>query len=85
MKSFGELKDIVQAAQVSYTEEELARAAQGKGAIKCRMYPSRTLTKSQDCPAEASCILRQRKDRDMRCALVLVETAAELRKKHWLE
>jgi hypothetical protein len=83
--SFKDLKSVIQKAGVGYSDDELLRALKGNGPIKCRFYTSRNLRKDQSCPYASWCNFRQEFPLDLRCALRLIEIAAEIRKRHWLE
>ena len=85
MIALSELKEIVNEFKAHYTEEELNRAINGKGSIRCALLPNWSLKKNQTCKREFLCSFRQNSKKDVRCALWLVKIGTELRKKHWLK
>ena len=85
MKILYELRKLVQQKGAHYTDDDLIKALEGKGAVKCRLLPNWSLRKDQTCARASWCKLPGKTPEDIRCALRLMELASEVRKKHWLE
>jgi hypothetical protein len=85
LKAFNELKKLVKEAGANYTDNELVKAIDGKGPIRCSLLPNWTIRKDLKCTREERCLIKARTTKDIRCALWLVKIAAEIRKKYWLE
>jgi hypothetical protein len=83
LSAFEELKKLVKDSGANYTDEELKRALLGKGSIKCGWLPNWTTQKDLTCKREALC--NENRTKDLKCALRLIKTAGQLRKKYWLE
>lgn len=84
MRALGELKALTQEHGVEYSDQDLRRAIEGKGSIKCCLAPNWSLKKDQTCSRSIWCGLRGG-DQNLKCALSFVETANRLRKKYWMD
>jgi hypothetical protein len=84
VKSLKELDTLVREHGVRYSEQELSKAIEGKGSIKCSLTPNWSLKKDQTCSRSGWCVLRG-SNQNLKCPLNLVEAAIKLRKKHWVE
>jgi hypothetical protein len=80
-----ELKKLVRGAGANYTDDELMRAISGEGSIRCDMMGNWTIRKDQNCLRANWCKAMGEKTENIRCAVCLVKTAWELRKRYWVD